>query len=142
MDRETPEYQSKLDAKRQEKIAKRKAAYEAAEKARLERKAQREAEIKAEKAISQFVGNVGDKIDLVLEYVSCGNWQMHYGWQTQTMYAHTFKDENGNVFVWKTTNYIGNVEIGDKVRVKGTIKDHEEYKEQKQTHLTRCKVCA
>jgi predicted extracellular nuclease len=57
------------------------------------------------------------------------------------MYAHTFKDADGNVFTWKTQNGVG-LNVGDSVNVKGTIKAHTEYKEEKQTELTRCKVTA
>ena len=57
------------------------------------------------------------------------------------MYAHNFKDEHGNVMVWKSGTYpeaLG--EDGKKVLLKGTVKEHSEYKDEKQTVLTRCKV--
>ena len=34
------------------------------------------------------------------------------------------------------------VEEGNSLKLKGTIKDHSEYNNQKQTVLTRCKVLA
>ncbi|MCF0105407.1 MAG: hypothetical protein HUJ53_01450, partial [Holdemanella sp.] len=73
----TPEYQAKLDAERAEAFAKQEAEWQA-EQARIEAEAEekRQAEelakqaeeerIKAEKAISKFVGQIGDKIDLHL----------------------------------------------------------------------------
>ena len=76
----TPEYQAKLDAKREAKRAERQAKIDAeAERIRLEREAaqkaeeeRREAERKAEearKAISQFVGTEGEKVKSSVEYV-------------------------------------------------------------------------
>lgn len=148
----TPEYQAKLDAKRE---AKRKAAQEKweAEQAKIEaeraerearEKAEKEAEearIKAEKAISQHVGNIGDKIEFKGSYVRSGSWEQKSfrGYGIDTMYVHTFKDASGNVFSWKTQKGV-NLNHGEPVIVTGTIKNHSEYKDEKQTELIRCKV--
>ena len=65
------------------------------------------------------------------------------------MRCHIMKDADGNTFTWKTGNtlYIptgdGDFDVannGDTVVLKGTIKEHSEYKDEKQTVLTRCKV--
>ena len=145
------EKQKELDALYQQKEAERKAQEEAEAKARAEE----EARIKAEKAISQHVGNIGDKIDLEVEYVKTGHFEVKSfsGFGTETMYVHTFKDADGNKLTWKTTtdNFAWEynketnefdrvVNTGDKVHLKGTIKEHNEYKDEKQTALTRCKV--
>jgi hypothetical protein len=148
----TPEYQAKLDAKREAREKAKREAWEAeqakinAERAEREacEKAEKEAEearIKAEKAISQHVGNIGDKIEFNGVYVRSGSWEQKAfsGYGTTTMYIHTFKDGNGNVFTWKTQNGVG-LENGETVIVKGTVKNHSEYKDEKQTELTRCKI--
>lgn len=141
----TPEYQAKLDAKRQAKweaecakIQAEKAEREAKEKAEQEAK---EAEIKAMKAISQYVGRVGDKVEIKGAYVRSGSWKQKSfsGYGTDTMYVHTFKDSDGNVFTWKTQNGV-DLNYGECVIVRGSIKNHAEYKDEKQTELTRCKV--
>lgn len=141
----TPEYQAKLDAKRkakweaeQAKIAAERAEREAREKAEQEA---REAAIRAQKAISQHVGQVGGKVEIDGTYVRTGSWEQRSfnGYGTDTFYVHTFKDADGNVFTWKTQKGLG-LEYGTPVNVKGTIKKHTEYKEEKQTELTRCKV--
>lgn len=141
----TPEYQAKLDAKHQ---AKREAECAKIEAERAEReakeKAEREAEearIKALKAISQHVGQIGDKVEIKGTYVCSGSWQQKSfnGWGTETMYIHTFKDSDGNVFTWKTKNGLS-MNYGEPVIVNGTVKNHSEYKDEKQTELTRCKV--
>lgn len=143
----TPEYQAKLDAKRQAKWA---AIEEAAklereereERERAEREA-KEARIKAEKAISQHVGTVGDKVEFKGSYVRTGSWEQKSfsGYGMETMYIHTFKDADGNVFTWKTQRGLA-FEYGENVNVKGTVKEHTEYKDEKQTMLTRCKITA
>lgn len=88
---------------------------------------------------SSYVGEVGDKIKITAKVTG-----MH--WFTSTFNYHnvstaiiTFTDEDGNVYLWKTTAYIEFYE-GDQVTVKGTIKGHSEYKGVKQTELQRCKV--
>ena len=139
----TPEYQAKLDARRQAKLDAQRAEWEA-EQARLA--AEREAEaarIKAEKAISQHVGQIGERVAFKGTYVRSGWWDQpaYGGWGTVTMYCHTFKDADGNVFIWKTQRGIC-FEYGENVDVKGTVKAHGEYKEERQTVLTRCKVAA
>ena len=54
------------------------------------------------------------------------------------LYINIFKDNNDNIFVWKTTTKSFDINI--KVQVSGTVKDHKEYDGQKQTILTRAKV--
>lgn len=148
----TPEYQAKLDAKREAREKAKREAWEIeqakinAERAEREarEKAEREAEearIKAEKAKSQHVGEIGDKLNFNGVYVRSGSWKQRAfnGYGTTTMYVHTFKDDDGNVFIWKTQNGV-NLESGEAVFIKGTVKNHTEYKDEKQTELTRCKV--
>ena len=154
----TPEYQAKLDAKRD---AKHKAQAEKYESERKEREAkaeaerlEREAKIKAEKAISQYVGNVGDRLKMTATYVGTGSYKVDAfsGFGKETIYIHIFKDDHGNKLTWKTATNIGwwegeawdstwhSYEAGDAVALRGTVKDHTEYKDEKQTVLTRCKV--
>ncbi len=150
----TPEYQAKLDAKREAKRAAAWAKWEAEEAQRAaereareaEERAAREAEearIKAEKAISQHVGQVGEKVEVKGSYVRSGSWEQkaYAGYGTVTMFVHTFKDADGNVFIWKTQKGIA-FEYGENVNIKGTVKAHSEYKDEKQTELTRCKITA
>ena len=141
----TPEYQAKLDAKRRAKqeaenakIAAERAEREAQRKAEQEA---REAQIKAEKAISQYIGKVGDKVEIKGSYVRSGSWEQKSfrGWGFDTVYVHTFKDSDGNVITWKTQKGLP-LNYGECVNIKGTVKAHAEYKDEKQTELTRCKV--
>jgi hypothetical protein len=88
-----------------------------------------------EKTISDYVGKAGEK----------GQWNLTlqniFGYDTQFGYTFIYKffDAEGNTMVWKTTKGL-DIEAGATVTVKGTIKEHSEYNNEKQTVLTRCKV--
>ena len=97
--------------------------------------------LKASKPTSKHVGKIGDKLELVVTYTHTARWKNGYGgyWNTGLTNLHSFKDEQGNVFTWKTDKFI-EATYGDKVLLKGTIKEHGDYKGIAQTVLTRCKV--
>lgn len=143
----TPEYQAKLDARRQAKLDAQRAEYEA-KRAEYEAKAEEkrlaeEARIKALKAISQHVGEVGQRLTIKGSYVRGASFEVRSfsGFGTETMHIHTFKDADGNVLIWKTSKPLG-MEYGEPVEITGTVKEHSVYKDEKQTVLTRCKVTA
>lgn len=140
----TPEYQAKLDAKREAKWAKIEAEREARRAEAEARKAEEEARRAAQKAISKHVGTVGQKLAFAATYLHRGSYTVRSfkGYGTETMYAHTFADADGNKFVWKTTNYLCGIEEDTSVQVAGTVKEHSEYNGEKQTTLTRCKITA
>lgn len=90
---------------------------------------------------TEFFGSVGEKIDLVLSLERRSSYDTQWG--STAIYA--FVDDHGRHFVWKTATWpdaMTEVAIGDKVRIKGSIKEHNEYKGCKQTILTRCKIVA
>lgn len=148
----TPEYEAKLEDRRRKRAEKyqreheqeireqeeARAKEEAEKKAEQERK---EAEERAEKAKSQYFGNVGDKIEVkaIYKFSAWYETKAFYGYGTETHYIHTFK-VGDDVLVWKTTSGLGDIEKESEVILKGTIKEHSEYKEEKQTILTRCKI--
>lgn len=84
---------------------------------------------------SRHIGQVGGKIELEATFKKTRWYDTQFG----TTWIYTFEDEEGNCLVWKTSSSIG-AEEGDKVRIKGTVKDHDEYNGVKQTVLTRCKI--
>lgn len=84
---------------------------------------------------SEYVGNIKDKVELEVVFQFRASWDSDFG----TMNLYSFTDLNGNLIVWKTGNYF-ELESGDHVTIKGTVKDHSEYKGEKQTVLTRCKI--
>lgn len=148
----TPEYQAKLDARREakhqayldatrEEREKAQRERELAEKLRKEEEEREKARIKAQKAISQYVGNVGEKISIKCSFESTAWFDFKMGWKEERMFIHTFKDVNGNKLVWKTTSRgFLNLNNGEPVNLTGTVKEHSEYKEEKQTSLIRCKI--
>lgn len=90
---------------------------------------------------SGWVGTVGERLEMKLTLSWINQWEQarYCGYDTEFVFLYQFKDDEGNVLIWKTTNYV-EAKVGDKLLVKGTIKQHDEYKGVKQTVLTRCKV--
>ena len=113
----------------------------------------------AENATVEYYGNVGDKFEKEMTFEKMFGFETQFGYQ----YIILFRDEENHVFVWKTANGMYKIdlkgvkgkevnehsvfdgayedyEIGHKYLIKGTIKNHEEYRGVKQTVITRCKV--
>ena len=148
----TPEYEAKLEARRKarreayerehaEEIAQREAERKAKEEAeRLAREAEERAEAER-KAKSQYIGAEGDKIDIsvTLERRAWFEIPSFRGFGTETKYIYTFRDDQENAIVWKTSKGLI-YETGEKLNLKGTIKELSEYDGEKQTVLTRCKI--
>ena len=105
-----------------------------------------------ENAKVEYYGNVGDKFERVLTFDKTFGFEGAYGFT----YIHLFHDDENHVFAWSSSNgnykveYAKNVtwggiehleyEVGHKYLIKGSIKDHREYRNVKQTVITRCKV--
>lgn len=95
---------------------------------------------------SEYFGEVKKRytLDLTLDK------QLDFESQWGKVVFHVFHDDDGNQFVWYAngTNagvdlkngMIDPAEIGDKIRVKGTVKKHNEYNGIKQTVLNRVKT--
>ena len=165
----TPEYWAKLEARREAaaaKYAEEHAEEIAAEKAEQERReaeqaaeeARREAERLAEieRNRGHFVGNVGDKIEMsvVLDH------DFHFErpafaapWTTEIVKGYVWKTDDGNTLVWLTTGkslcsdteredgcpVTVFPENGERMKIRGTIKEHKERDNVNQTMLTRVK---
>ena len=112
-----------------------------------------------ENAKVEYFGAVGDKFELTLTFDKIFGFETQYGYQ----YIILFHDDENHVFKWSTSNGMYKInfkgvkgkeideravfdgaykdyEIGHKYLIKGTIKNHEEYRGAKQTVITRCKV--
>lgn len=99
-----------------------------------EKKKQKEKERLA--AESNYIGNVGDKIEV--NFVS-GRETACCETQFGLLHIYEFKDANGNVIVWKSSS---GKEIPESGKVSGTVKAHEEYDGVKQTVILRAKITA
>jgi hypothetical protein len=96
---------------------------------------QKRAEKLQRNANKQYVGKVGERLDIDISSVECiTSFPTNYG----MMRIYRFETANGDILVWKTSNFI---EHTDKVKkIKATIKAHNEYKEEKQTEINRVKI--
>ena len=81
-----------------------------------------------------YVGTVGEREVFELTIVKTITMDGYYG--TSTM--HVMKDANENTFIWNTSTKT--LEVNKTYRMKGTIKEHKEYRGVKQTVLTRCTI--
>lgn len=84
---------------------------------------------------TEWFGNPSDKVQLNVKLTRKGSFDSKFG----TTMVYTFEDEDGHQLIWKTTTRL-ELDIGESLTLKGTIKAHSEYKGVKQTELTRCKV--
>lgn len=104
---------------------------------------------------SEWVSEPKKRLDLTLtlvnDYIYEGCSYSYY--DDGTRHIYTFRDADGNCLVWKTANPLGmrvedeggreewvEAEVGGKVQMRATVKEHGEYKGVRQTVLTRAKV--
>lgn len=99
-----------------------------AEKLRRERK---EAD---EGTASNYVGKIGDRVIFESVLSKCvTSFETQFGW----MYIYKFTDKAGNVYVWKTGK---DIDCEKKLKITGTVKEHKDFRNVKQTELTRCRI--
>lgn len=86
---------------------------------------------------SEWVGTEGERLkglELIFESSrTCGGG--YYG----PSYLMKFRDASGNIFSWFSSNCFA-LDIGQEIKLDGTVKAHTEYKGAKETQLTRCKI--
>jgi len=96
---------------------------------------ERTLQVKPTYQASNYVGTVKarDTFELVLK--------RHFTYDSDYGVVHKFlfNDKSGNVIIW-STNTLQNFELNKKYGVKGTVKEHSEYKGVKQTLITRCEI--
>lgn len=146
----TPEYEAKLAEKRKERQAKAQAEEDAKNEAtraqrelaeKLEREErERQARLEeARKAVSRWVGEEGERIEVKGTYDHSAWYTVHdmFG-REEIRYVHKFKDTGGNVFIWRTGKGLPEaMGRGEPVNLKGTVKTHYEREGEKQTVLLR-----
>lgn len=88
----------------------------------------------AEKEGSEYQGEKGQRLTVVIESAECVySNDSYYG----ISYLYKFMDTEGNVYMWSTGKSLETDKI---TKLTGTVKNHEEFRGVKQTHLTRCRV--
>lgn len=157
----TPEHAKHLAELAEKRAARKEAAKKAKEEARLqkwrdehpeevkaynERKARRK-QLAAEREMSNYVGKVGSReqfeisVDGVTSFETEDRFSYYGG--TIQMWVYIMRDALKNVLVWITSNnpeYTG-LKVGTKVKVKATVKDHDDSRGYRQTILSRLRVC-
>lgn len=94
----------------------------------------RKLEAEARKATRQHIGTVGTRLTLVLKCTRVTSFDSQFG----TVYFNNFEDAQGNMVLWKTGTFTG--EEGKEYTVKATIKAHSEWRDGKQTEISRAKI--
>ena len=89
---------------------------------------------KRNKIDSQFVGVIGERLEADVEVNLVKAIEGAYGWT----YLHKMVTPDGNLFTTFASKKLA--DEGQKVHIKATVKNHEEYKGMKQTIVTRVKV--
>lgn len=92
--------------------------------------------IDSNKPKTGYYGHIGDKFELELRCVKGFGFDTEFG----EMFVWKFVDTENHVFVWKTGKDIKNSGEQPVLKVKGTIKDHNEYHGEQQTVITRCRI--
>lgn len=84
---------------------------------------------------SEWLGEVGQKVSVDCVSARCvTSFDTQYG----VTFLYEFKDAEGNICKWFSSNCIDGIERS--VKVEGKVKDHSTYNDVKETVLTRCKV--
>jgi hypothetical protein len=90
-------------------------------------------EAKARREPSEYVGTVGEKITTTFK----NSWKFssYYG----SVIMNKFVDADDNIIVWTTSTH-NDFDVNQTYKIKGTIKTHQIYRDDKQTVLTRVKL--
>lgn len=90
---------------------------------------------RAEKAASNYMGEVGKPLTVTAEVITTSERTYNDTWPPRTVYWHLMKTAEGNFVTYRGSNNIG--QRGDKLTGTFTVKAHEEYQGTKQTALQR-----
>lgn len=95
-----------------------------------------EAKIRASRPSSEYVGTIG-QTGLTLEAEVIFTKQIEGNYGTSTLIS--FVTDKGEVGKWFASG-VWDLEKGERITIRGSVKDHQEYRGEKQTVLTRCKI--
>lgn len=96
-----------------------------------------EAALKAKRGehVSEYIGKVGERREFVCKLVCHFTYESHYSFYGETNHIYKFVDENGDIVVWNTSSWLDDEQKD--FRFKATVKEHSEYKGEKQTVISR-----
>ena len=92
-------------------------------------------ELRKKNLQSDYFGEIKKRYDLEVKYITSSNFEGQFG----VTFIYSFRDETGNLFKWFTGNEF-NFHPDKTIKMKGTVKKHDEYKGIKSTVLTRCAI--
>ena len=101
-----------------------------------EAKAKKEAEDEAKRANQKYIGTVGEKVNLEVTITHIHDYKSQWG-AGSIFFMETLDGDRVN---WFTSSSPDGMEKNKIVRIVATIKKHEEYKNNKQTVVTRVKL--
>ena len=81
---------------------------------------------------SEFQGAIGERLDLFLTVERVIELENNFGHSQM----HLMRDDCGNLYVWTTASK--SWAAGTEHHIRGTVKDHRTYKNERQTVLNRC----
>ena len=81
---------------------------------------------------SEYVGSIGERLELYLTVERVIPLENNFG----VSQMHIMRDDVGNLYVWTTA--AKSWAPGSEHHIRGTVKDHRTYKNDRQTVLTRC----
>lgn len=90
---------------------------------------------------SDWVGEVGAVLEREVALVGVHTYETSFTWHGEIHNILKFRDDGGNMLIWNTTSYCS-YNVGDRLVIKGRIKEHSEYKGRRQTELIRCRLSA
>ena len=87
--------------------------------------------------IGEYIGTVGERREFVCKLVGHFTYDTYYTYSGEVNHIYKFEDENGDIVVWKTSSYLDDEKT--EYRFTATVKEHSEYKGEKQTVVNRPK---
>jgi len=86
---------------------------------------------------STYVGNIGDKIEFIVkDFKLLTSRSYGYGWSSNYYGFYRIVGTDNNIYLWGTS--LEGIKEGSIIRA--TVKDHKDYKGEKQTVITRGKI--
>lgn len=136
----TPEHEAKLEKQREKRQAKKEEKLRKAEEKRQARIREREAKRKEQAEKSDFIGSEGEMLEKEVTCVFNTHFEVpsFSGYGTDLISIYKMIDEDYNVIIFKTQGQF-HAEKGDKFTIKGRIKEHSIYDDEKQTVIQRAK---
>ena len=145
----TPEYEAKLQARREARRQKELEGYSpeyramVEEQRRVEKEAERQRiaerkaileELAAKRLVSKHVGTEGQRENFTVTFEDVFYIYTRFG----EMRIYRFADKDKNVLVWKTTSRVETpLNKGQQYNITAFVKEHAEYKNEKQTVINR-----